>query len=174
MPEFFREGNDIKACLFAQISGKYTATSGPPGHTDSTGSDAVNMKLSEERAAKVAKFLTDQSRAQGRSFSRVNDEGMELLMAYHWPGNIRELQNVIERAAILARDQVVPIAPHLVNSGIGGVADSPLRGAAAPAERADQDDTDFTTLAHNEAAYIRRGAGRSSYRCRQACVPCNG
>jgi outer membrane protein OmpA-like peptidoglycan-associated protein len=29
------------------------------GHTDSTGSDAVNMKLSEDRAAKVAKFLTE-------------------------------------------------------------------------------------------------------------------
>ncbi len=29
------------------------------GHTDSTGSDAVNMKLSEERAGKVAKFLTE-------------------------------------------------------------------------------------------------------------------
>ena len=29
------------------------------GHTDSTGSDAVNMRLSEQRADKVAKFLTE-------------------------------------------------------------------------------------------------------------------
>jgi PAS domain S-box-containing protein len=102
----------------------------------------------------VAKFLADQARAQGRNFSRITDDGMELLMAYHWPGNIRELQNVIERAAILAHDQVVPIAPHLVYSGIIG------RGAGimAPTAVAVVDDSDdaFVSLAENEAHYIRR------------------
>jgi transcriptional regulator with GAF, ATPase, and Fis domain len=102
----------------------------------------------------VAKFLADQARAQGRNFSRITDDGMELLMAYHWPGNIRELQNVIERAAILAHDQVVPIAPHLVYSGIIG------RGAGimAPTAAAVVDDSDdaFVSLAENEAHYIRR------------------
>ena len=99
----------------------------------------------------VAKFLSDQARAQGRVFSRVSEDGMELLMAYHWPGNIRELQNVIERAAILARDQVVPIAPHLVGSGIGAAADW---GPAEAVEPAAADE--FVTLAESEASYIRR------------------
>src|SRR5580693_9248000 len=38
----------------------------------------------------------------GRKVSRVDRQTMELLQAYHWPGNIRELQNVIERSVILA------------------------------------------------------------------------
>ena len=107
---------------------------------------------SEDIPLLVNKFLADQARAQGRSFSRVSEDGMRLLMGYHWPGNIRELQNVIERAAILARDQVVPIAPHLVSSGIGTAAETfqaPAPGDAPEAE-------EFVALAENEARYIRR------------------
>ncbi len=100
----------------------------------------------------VNKFLGDQARAQGRSFSRVSEDGMRLLMAYHWPGNIRELQNVIERAAILARDQVVPIAPHLVSSGIGPPPGKP----SVSDNRAATADDGFVPLAENEARYIRR------------------
>jgi PAS domain S-box-containing protein len=98
----------------------------------------------------VTKFLGDQARAQGRHFSRITEDGMALLMDYHWPGNIRELQNVIERAAILARDRVVPIAPHLVNSGLPAPA-----AADRPVPSGPTDDR-FTTLAEAEADYIRR------------------
>jgi PAS domain S-box-containing protein len=98
----------------------------------------------------VSKFLADQAKAQGRSFSRVSEDGMQVLLSYHWPGNIRELQNVIERAAILARDQVVPIAPHLVHSGINAPADS--GDVMPPGEPI----TEFVPLAENEAIYIRR------------------
>jgi PAS domain S-box-containing protein len=100
----------------------------------------------------VAKFLADQARALGRSFSRVSEDGMRLLMEYHWPGNIRELQNVIERAAILARDKVVPIAPHLVTSGIvGTMGDTPVANMGT----VDQEEA-FVSLAESEARYIRR------------------
>ena len=101
----------------------------------------------------VAKFLSDQARAQGRTFSRVSEDGMQLLLTYHWPGNIRELQNVIERAAILARDKVVPIAPHLVHSGINA---SPEAAADGTGEPEPLDDGQFVSLAENEARYIRR------------------
>jgi len=99
----------------------------------------------------VNKFLADQARAQGREFTRITEDGMHLLMAYHWPGNIRELQNVIERAAILARDKVVPIAPNLVGNGISGGGESPATAHAAPAPASG----DFVPLAENEARYIR-------------------
>jgi PAS domain S-box-containing protein len=102
----------------------------------------------------VNKFLGDQARAQGRSFSRVSEDGMNLLMSYHWPGNIRELQNVIERAAILARDKVVPIAPHLVDSGIQRLQPEPV-DASRHADDANDDDS-FVSLADAEARYIRR------------------
>ena len=100
----------------------------------------------------VNKFLADQARAQGREFSRVTEDGMRLLMAYHWPGNIRELQNVIERAAILARDKVVPIATNLVGNGISsGGEQTPAADFPAPLPAIE----DFVSLAENEARYIR-------------------
>lgn len=41
----------------------------------------------------------------GRSIIGVSKEAMDLLMGYHWPGNIRELENVLQRAAVM-------ISPH--------------------------------------------------------------
>ncbi len=37
----------------------------------------------------------------GKRFENITRKTLELFQAYHWPGNIRELQNVIERAVIL-------------------------------------------------------------------------
>lgn len=42
----------------------------------------------------------------------VSDEAMALLASYHWPGNIRELQNVMERAVLLADGQPI-VGAHL-------------------------------------------------------------
>jgi Nif-specific regulatory protein len=38
---------------------------------------------------------------------RITSTALDMLMVYHWPGNIRELENVIERAAILSIDRVI-------------------------------------------------------------------
>jgi two-component system NtrC family response regulator len=38
---------------------------------------------------------------------KISPEAMELLCNYHWPGNIRELQNVIERSAIICRGKII-------------------------------------------------------------------
>lgn len=43
------------------------------------------------------------------SAARLTPEQVEQLQRYHWPGNIRELQNVIERAVILARGGVLQL-----------------------------------------------------------------
>jgi formate hydrogenlyase transcriptional activator len=50
----------------------------------------------------LAKYLIGRSADKlGKSIRRVDKGTAELIEAYHWPGNIRELQNVIERAMIL-------------------------------------------------------------------------
>jgi DNA-binding NtrC family response regulator len=45
----------------------------------------------------------------GKRITGFSEEAAQVLQAYAWPGNIRELQNVIERAAILCReDRIAP------------------------------------------------------------------
>ncbi|NLC70901.1 MAG: sigma 54-interacting transcriptional regulator [Desulfuromonadaceae bacterium] len=57
-------------------------------------------------------FIEHFNRLQGRSIRAVSGEVLSLLMAHDWPGNIRELENIIERAFIMCRDEVIHI-PHL-------------------------------------------------------------
>ena len=47
-------------------------------------------------------FLERFSAETKKSFANITDEARNRLIAYHWPGNIRELANVIERAVVLA------------------------------------------------------------------------
>jgi formate hydrogenlyase transcriptional activator len=50
----------------------------------------------------VEHLVERYSRNVGRSFSAIDKATLAMLQAYSWPGNIRELQNVIERAVILS------------------------------------------------------------------------
>jgi formate hydrogenlyase transcriptional activator len=43
--------------------------------------------------------------------SRISDDSMDALKSYSWPGNIRELQNFMERAVILTRGDVLELPP---------------------------------------------------------------
>ena len=56
----------------------------------------------------------------GKHCVGVNDEVMRLLMSYEWKGNIREMQNVIERAIIFAEDDAIKI------SDIGSLGQHPV------------------------------------------------
>ena len=49
-------------------------------------------------------LLQDLGRRMGRHGYTLAREGLTKLTAYHWPGNLRELANVLERAMILARE----------------------------------------------------------------------
>ena len=53
----------------------------------------------------VASFVAH--RMKTRVKPSVSPKAMEVLMDYDWPGNIRELENVIERAAILSRNNLI-------------------------------------------------------------------
>jgi len=54
-------------------------------------------------------FLDKYAKRLSKSFQGVTQDTMARLKGYAWPGNIRELENVIERAAILAQGPVVRI-----------------------------------------------------------------
>lgn len=51
-------------------------------------------------------FIRKQSR-NGVFIEKVSDEAMEVMIRYPWPGNIRELENTIERACILVKNNIV-------------------------------------------------------------------
>ncbi|HEX4165015.1 MAG TPA: sigma 54-interacting transcriptional regulator [Bryobacteraceae bacterium] len=58
----------------------------------------------------VRHFVKDFSRRNQRVIDTIPSETMQALVRYHWPGNIRELQNVIERAVIISRGPVLNVA----------------------------------------------------------------
>jgi formate hydrogenlyase transcriptional activator len=62
----------------------------------------------EDIPALVAHFVEIYGRRMGRQIEHVPSPTMSALTSYHWPGNIRELQNLIERAVILSNDGVLP------------------------------------------------------------------
>jgi DNA-binding NtrC family response regulator len=89
----------------------------------------------------AASFLTYYGARAGHAALRLSARALDVLMAYHWPGNVRQLENVIERAAALATaeelgpEDLAPelsAAPHedgrLLRDG------SPDLAAAAPRE----------------------------------------
>jgi formate hydrogenlyase transcriptional activator len=58
----------------------------------------------------VRHFVKEFSRRNDRVIDTIPSETMQALVRYHWPGNIRELQNVIERAVIISRGPVLNVA----------------------------------------------------------------
>ena len=50
----------------------------------------------------VEYFVGRFAKEAGKSIRRIGKDTLEQLQAYDWPGNIRELQNVVERAVILS------------------------------------------------------------------------
>ncbi|WP_422927347.1 sigma 54-interacting transcriptional regulator [Singulisphaera sp. PoT] len=52
-------------------------------------------------------FLGQHARRIGKTVTHLDEEAVEALVAFDWPGNIRELENVIERAVVLAEGPAV-------------------------------------------------------------------
>ncbi len=73
----------------------------------------IRMPALSERPTDIpllARFFLDKfARKMGKSVRDLSPKACERLLRYPWPGNIRELQNVIERATILARGPLLEI-----------------------------------------------------------------
>src|SRR5579863_3535154 len=82
----------------------------------------------------VRHFVQQFGRRMNRSVDTIPSETMTTLVRYHWPGNIRELQNVIERAVILSSGSVLKVPtdelrPRISDRGEGAA----LRDSGADA-----------------------------------------
>jgi formate hydrogenlyase transcriptional activator len=90
----------------------------------------------------VRHFTQKFARRMGRRMETIDKDVMDALVEYSWPGNIRELENVVERAVILSPgttlrfrpEELKPAAPA-VNSHSNVTSASDSRGTLAEAER---------------------------------------
>jgi len=59
-------------------------------------------------------FLSKLAKKLGKHIHGLSRDAMDRLMRYEWPGNIRELQNVIERAVVLAHTPIIHIDDYML------------------------------------------------------------
>jgi transcriptional regulator with PAS, ATPase and Fis domain len=57
----------------------------------------------------VEYFIDRYARKAGKTFQALNRRSLDLLQSYSWPGNIRELQNVIERSLIVSSGDIFSV-----------------------------------------------------------------
>jgi formate hydrogenlyase transcriptional activator len=73
----------------------------------------IDVPALRERAADipllVEYFIERFGKKAGKKFGTIDKKSLKLLKAYAWPGNIRELQNVIERAVILCEGETCSV-----------------------------------------------------------------
>jgi two-component system, NtrC family, response regulator AtoC len=72
----------------------------------------------------VQHFIEKYDRRLGKRVERVDDAALEVLSAYAWPGNIRELENVMERSVLFADGPVITVAqlPTTLRERVPGAA----------------------------------------------------
>jgi len=100
----------------------------------------IDMPSLRERHSDIPQlamfFLSRFAKKFGKDIQGISRATLDRLVAYAWPGNIRELQNVIERAAILSQRSVLELGsdtvPLLTASGSTAVVDERVASASAP------------------------------------------
>jgi len=103
----------------------------------------------------VLRFATEM----GKSISGISGAAMACLQAYAWPGNIRELENAIERAVALERSPsiLVESLPEQIRGASGAAV-----GSAAPAESFPEGGFDLEQhVQHIEREYIAEALRRA-------------
>ena len=83
----------------------------------------------EDMPSLVAYFMEKFKRPSEKAPRTVSPEGMKALCSYHWPGNIRELKNFVERVNIMTEEAVVSAAS--VKSFLGAAPPATARALSA-------------------------------------------
>lgn len=66
----------------------------------------------------VRHFINQCNKKTGKDIQGIADGALQSLMAYHWPGNIRELENLIERSILLSKSNLLEDIPLPVTKDI--------------------------------------------------------
>jgi two-component system response regulator PilR (NtrC family) len=105
----------------------------------------------------VAHFVARLTKDVGKSVQGISPESLAILERYHWPGNIRELENVVERAIVLGNGDF--LSPESLPSHLRAPRDEQAVDVEIPATGMDLEDT----LARIENRYIRLALERSGW-----------
>jgi transcriptional regulator with GAF, ATPase, and Fis domain len=84
----------------------------------------------------VEYFIDRYASKMGKKIRGINQKSLQLLRSYFWPGNIRELQNVIERALIVSETEVLSIDESWLSSESAAAA--PASGGLSKIPRDDE------------------------------------
>jgi transcriptional regulator with GAF, ATPase, and Fis domain len=63
-------------------------------------------------------FVREYARKLGKEIPKIEQQAMELLQSYSWPGNIRQLQNVIETSMIVGKGDILTIDEGLLSRNV--------------------------------------------------------
>jgi formate hydrogenlyase transcriptional activator len=102
----------------------------------------------------VSYFVQQFARRMNKTITSVASDDMRALVRYQWPGNIRELQNLVERAVILSAGPVLSVPMRET-----GTAAASARGGARPGAS-----NDVMTLEMAEREAILRALNQSGWR----------
>jgi DNA-binding NtrC family response regulator len=109
--------------------------------------NVVTMAISPLRERKedihalIDHFLKRYADENGKDMEGISSEAQDLLLKYDYPGNVRELENIIERAVVICRDSVISVEdlPFREDMGVAGEGhkdgEGMLRGSMEELER---------------------------------------
>ncbi|HKD80217.1 MAG TPA: sigma-54 dependent transcriptional regulator [Candidatus Angelobacter sp.] len=75
----------------------------------------------EDISQLVSALLADMNAKHGRDVASVSDAVLQMFNSYHWPGNVREMRNTLERAVIVCEGSLIEprhLPPNFGSSGI--------------------------------------------------------
>jgi transcriptional regulator with GAF, ATPase, and Fis domain len=96
-------------------------------------------------------FLKKAAERSGKAITHIDPDALEILNRYPWPGNIRELENVIERAVVMAEGDLISIRelpPEIVQVA----AQSPIPPLSRPRSSGNPDGIDVARAVGTPAA----------------------
>lgn len=77
--------------------------------------NVIHLKIPPLRERKedisllVEKFISKFSKINGKNIYDIDKEALDVLVNYDWPGNVRQLENVIERAVVLCQGEIINV-----------------------------------------------------------------
>jgi formate hydrogenlyase transcriptional activator len=125
----------------------------------------INLPLVRERKEDIPVlvdyFIDHYARKAGKGIPRIEKQTLDLLRSYSWPGNIRELQNVSERAVIVSEAETLLVDESWLSSSSSPTQPSPSVGSLTKRVLAEQRELIETAL-EKTAARVSGPAGAAT------------